>query len=207
MKDNYQEIDISIVSEDFSCFGKLKDLNTWQDNFEKVKFIGIFINNEMFLNETAQKIFQNILVNGCEFEKTIKFSSGCYPNLTIDTRDISYQECLDKIDLIILMTKRANEISELINNNMSNGKVKQGSLKKYKSLIQGIKTTYEKGLLLFKMLFKDSEDNRLLFIYYHLIQKKDDIEVRKENFYGLLYYNGEQLVTNNPKILKKNYKK
>ena len=207
MKDNYQEIDIRTVSEDFSCFGKLKDLNTWEDNFGKVNFVGLFINDEMFLNEYAKKIFQNILVNGCEFEQTIKYNEYYYPNIMIVTREISYLECVEKIRLIMLMIERANDISKLINNNLNAEKVKQGLLTKYKILIEGIKTTYEKGLILVKMLFKDGEDNQLLCKYYRLIQKKEEFEVRKEIFYELLHNEEEQLAINNQNVKKRSYVK
>ena len=114
MKNNYEKIDIRIVSEDTSCFKKLDEFQEWEDNFGKVNFVGLFINDEMFLNEYAKKIFQNILVNGCEFEQTIKYNEYYYPNIMIVTREISYLECVEKIRLIMLMIERANDISKLI---------------------------------------------------------------------------------------------
>ena len=80
---NYEKIDIRIVSDKVSCFKKLDELESWKDNFEKVNFVGLFINDEMFLNENAKKIFQNILINGCEFEQTIKYNEYYYPNMYI----------------------------------------------------------------------------------------------------------------------------
>lgn len=204
---NYEKMDIRIVSEDTSCFKKLDELESWKDSFEKVNFVGLFINDEMFLNEYAKKIFQNILINGCEFEQTIKYNEYYYPNIMIDTRKISYLECVEKIKLITLMMERANDISKLINNNLNVEKVKQGLLAKYKALIGGIKTTYEKGLILVKMLFKDGEDNQLLCKYYRLIQKKEEFEVRKEIFYELLHNDEEQLVVNSQNVKKRSYMK
>ena len=194
---NYEKMLIGILGDDF-CVNSLKlnEFEKWQSEWLCIKHIGLFVDDEMFINDDAKKIFVNILINGCEFEEKIHFSKVYYPNIIIDTREINYLECLDKIKLIQMMIERANEISETINNSQVNIKIEQGLVSKYKALINGFKSNYEKGLILVKLFFKDVSDNDLLFKYYQLIQNKEDFETRKKIFYEMLFTEENKVIEN-----------
>ena len=95
------------------------------------------------------------------------------------------------------MVIKIQSISDVITNGAVKEKVNQSFLTKYKMLIEGLKPTYEKGLILVRLLFKDHIANGLLSKYYRLIQKKESFDTRKEIFYDLLLTGNETVVINN----------
>jgi len=198
---DYEKMMVRILGNEF-CINSLElsELENWQSNWLCIKYIGLFVNDELFINNDAKKIFQNILINGCEFEEKIHFSKKYYPNIIIDTREMDYLECLKKIEIVQIIIDRANAISEIIRSEQVNKQVEQGLLTKYKMLIQGLKSTYDKGLILVKLLFKDVNNDNLLFKYYQLIHKKEDIEVRRGIFYELLFIEDNKLVKKHQKL-------
>lgn len=190
--DKYEKMNVRVLGNEFLInVTELKALEKWQYNWGVIKYIGLFIDDKMFINDDAKKIFQNIVSNSYEFVPEIRYSVGYYPSILIDTREKEYFECLKNIKLVQLMIERANQISELIK--IKSSVENEGVLSRYRELVNGIKTNYEKGLILVRLLFKNNSNNDLLTCYYRFIQKKEDFEVREEMFYHMLLCDREEL--------------
>lgn len=198
---------IEVVSKDNNYLISFDNFNTVQNDWLMINSVRLLISEDKFNGIDSMKIFQNILIDGCEFIKEINYNKEDFTRVMIDTSEITYSRCLEIIEMIQLMIDRANNIGDIITNGIVKEKVNQGFLTKYKMLIEGIKPAYEKGLILVKMLFKDDKGDGLLSKYYRVIQKKESFDKRKEIFYDLLLNGNGPLVVNGIKCKKRNYKK
>lgn len=169
----------------------------------------VFVNPDNFISKDARKIFINIIANS--YDVIPRLSTNKLEelnNLTyqISLENINTSELINIFKIFILMIDKANIISKLISRECQK-EYNSSFFAKYKALIEGIKTTYEKGLILIKMFNNSQEEESLLAKYYQLIQKKEDTNRRLELVYDLLFMNTleEQVFTKSGYTRKRRY--
>ncbi len=155
--------------------------------------ISIKINRECFSSVDAEKIFMNIYLSSL-----LVLNSFTKNNLEINEENnykvINYIQIngdVNLIELISLMIDKANQISDVVTRDSLEIVSDGVKLRNYKRLIEGVKNTYQKSLLLIKVLFSDNLEDNILSKYYQLIHSNDDVSIKEQLLYNLLMVSSE----------------